>query len=93
MLTDDNSLLENVNMTRRRHPRGEIEDALEYAEQKGWDVMPTSSGHRWGVMRCREHSREGCQISIWSTPRSTGNHAAALRRAVERCPHEEESND
>lgn len=76
-------------MTRRRHPRGEIEDALPYAEEKGWDVSPTRSGHRWGVMRCPEHTRKGCQVSIWSTPRNTGNHAAALRRAVDGCPHQE----
>lgn len=76
-------------MTRRRHPRGEIEDALKYAEESGWDVAATAAGHRWGVMRCREHTREGCQVSIWSTPRNTGNHSSALRRAVDRCPHQE----
>jgi hypothetical protein len=82
-------MLYSVNVPRRRHPRREIEDALRYAETKNWAVVPTKSGHRWGVMRCREATRQGCQVSIWSTPRNTGNHANALRRAVERCPHEE----
>lgn len=26
-----------------------------------------------------------CQTSIWSTPRSTGNHARAIRRIVDKC--------
>lgn len=76
-------------MARRRHPRGEIEDVLRYAEEQGWEVRPTTSGHRWGVVLCREHTREGCQVSIWSTPRNTGNHARDLRRAMDRCPHQE----
>ena len=57
----------------------------------GWRVEPTSSGHRWGVMRCPEESRDGCQVSIWSTPRNPENHAKQLRRAVERCPHQEDA--
>jgi len=71
-----------------RDSKKEVEDALTEAERAGWTVIPTSSGHRWGVMRCGEASRSGCQVSIWSTPRNPGNHARQLCRALERCPHE-----
>lgn len=60
---------------------------LSEAEQTGWQVVATTSGHRWGVLRCPEASREGCQASIWSTPRNAGNHAKQLRRVIDRCPH------
>jgi hypothetical protein len=72
---------------RARHPKKEVEEALNEAEKAGWIVLPTSSGHRWGVLRCGEASRSGCQISIWSTPRNAGNHARQLLQAVGRCPH------
>ncbi|MQA91305.1 MAG: hypothetical protein GEU90_13935 [Gemmatimonas sp.] len=74
-------------MPRKRHPKKEVEAALSDAEAAGWRVEPTRSGHRWGVMRCPESSPEGCQASIWSTPRNPGNHANQLRRVINRCPH------
>jgi len=77
-------------MPRRRHPKKDVEAALKEAEAAGWEVIPTASGHRWGVMRCSETSREGCQVSVWSTPRNPGDHARQLRRAIERCPHSTE---
>ena len=80
--------LYRVNMTRARHPKKEVEAAISAAEEAGWTVNQTSSGHRWGVMLCGETSRSGCQISIWSTPRNPGNHANQIRRALDRCPHD-----
>ncbi|MDK1037577.1 MAG: hypothetical protein QGD91_01410 [Actinomycetota bacterium] len=80
-------------MARSRHPKKDVEPALGYAEKAGWDVASTSSGHRWGVARCREASRSGCQVSIWSTPRNPGNHAKQIRRAVDRCPHDSTSDE
>lgn len=74
---------------RRRHPRKEVEATLDEAEQAGWRVLPTASGHRWGVLRRPEATREGCQASIWSTPRNAENHAKQLRRVIDRCPHRE----
>jgi len=35
-------------MTRPRHPKPEIEKAIQYAEQVGWSVE-LSSGHAWGT--------------------------------------------
>jgi hypothetical protein len=89
-LTTRNTLLDVVNMPRRRHPKPAVEGALVEAERAGWEIEPTRSGHRWGVMRCQERSREGCQASIWSTPRSADDHARQLQRAIGRCPHGEE---
>ncbi|MDE0055133.1 MAG: hypothetical protein OXP28_07200 [Gammaproteobacteria bacterium] len=74
-------------MARRKHPKKEVEAALIEAEAAGWIVVRTSSAHRWGVMRCPEASRSGCQYSIWSTPRSSGNHARHLLRMLRNCPH------
>ncbi len=34
--------------TRARHPKKEVEQALRLAEDHGWMVRPTASGHRWG---------------------------------------------
>ncbi len=80
-------------MAAARHPNGVIEEALAYARQYGWDVIKASGGsaHAWGVMRC---SGDCPQVSIFSTPRAPENHARALRRAVDRCPHraQEETN-
>ena len=74
-------------MPRAKHPKKEVESALSDAESAGWTVTPTQSGHRWGVIRCGVEGPSGCQISIWSTPRNTGNHAKQLRRFIARCPH------
>ena len=92
VLTRNNAVLYGVNMARARHPKKDVEAALVELEEAGWTVTPTSSGHRWGVARCGEASRSGCQVSIWSTPRSPGNHARQLRRTLERCPHEREED-
>lgn len=81
--------LYRVNMARARHPKKEIEGALRDAEAAGWTVTATPSGHRWGVIRCGETNRSGCQMSIWSTPRNTGIHARQVRRFIARCPHEQ----
>lgn len=93
MLTQSNGMLYRVNMKRSRHPKKDVEVALAYAEKAGWDVVSRSSGHRWGVARCGQAGRSGCQVSIWSTPRSPGNHAKQIRRAVDRCPHDLTSDE
>ncbi len=72
-------------MSRRRHPIKEIEAVIRAAEARGWRVR-MASGHAWGRLLCPHGSREGCQISIWSTPRNAQDHAASIMRAVNRCP-------
>lgn len=76
-------------MARSRHPDKEIEAAIAHAEALGWTVK-MASGHAWGRLYCAHHDRDGCIVSVWSTPRSAGNHARAIVRAVERRPHREE---
>ncbi len=72
---------------RRRHPMKEVEDALQYAESKQWTVIVERS--HWGIIRCPLHTPDGCQVSVWSTPRSAANHGRQIRRAVDRCAHTE----
>lgn len=74
-----------------RHSNKEIEAALAYARSNGWNVIKSSghSAHAWGVMRC---PGDCPQVSIYSTPRVPENHARALGRAVDRCPHNEEDD-
>ncbi len=75
-----------------RHPKKEVEEALRYCEKKGWEAKKTVAGHKWGVVRCGE----GCKVFVWSTPKNPGNHAKAIRRAPDKCPHreaEEENRD
>lgn len=76
-----------VNMARLRHSKKEVEAALIEAENQGWLVLATSSGHRWGVLKCAQADRNGCQVSIWSTPKNSGNHAKQIRRFINRCEH------
>lgn len=74
---------------RARHPKKDVEQALRFAEERGWVVRPTASGHRWGEMRCGQEGADACSVSIWSTPKSAGNHANRLRQRVRNCPHQE----
>ena len=79
---------------RPRHPDKEIEAAVRYAESQGWIYKPTGgSSHAWGRLLCPLHTPDGCQISIWSTPRSAQNHAKAIRRDADRCHHCHEEDE
>jgi len=76
-------------MKRKRHTDKDIEAAIAYAEFKGWRIE-MRSGHAWGRMYCPFNDAqcrcgEFCIASIWSTPRSAGNHARQIRRVVDNC--------
>jgi hypothetical protein len=76
-------------MARKQHPKKEIELALRHAEQHGWRVQQ-GGAHAWGKMYCPYDNDacrcgEFCITSIWSTPKSAGNHARQLRRVVDHC--------
>ena len=86
MLTSVNRSAIIVSMYRPRHPNKSIESAIQKAESLGWHVK-VSNGHAWGRLYCPEVSREGCIISVWSTPRSAENHARHIVREIEMCPH------
>lgn len=78
---------------RKKHPSKEIETVIRFAEENGWRVIASgNSAHCWGRLFCPYGDRnqecrcgDFCTISVWSTPRSTENHAKQLRRAVEKC--------
>lgn len=66
----------------------EIRKAVEYAVAKKWRVTDAGrSSHAWARLKCPESSREGCIISVWSTPRVPQRHARQIIRAVDKCPH------
>lgn len=73
-------------MARPRHPDKHIEKAICYAESLGWQVQ-MSRGHAWGFLLCPRHTRDGCTITINSTPRVPENHARKITRDVDMCPH------
>jgi replicative superfamily II helicase len=79
-------------MARPSHPNKEIEAVVSEAENEGWTWQKVK-GHAWGQILCAHHDRDGCRISIWSTPKNAENHAKQVRRAVNRCPHKEEVTD
>nr|WP_081916634.1 hypothetical protein [Luteibacter sp. 9135] len=76
-------------MSRRSHPKKDIEDALRHAERSGWRVS-TGGSHAWGKLYCPYNDRdcrcgEFCITSIWSTPKNPASHARALRHVVDHC--------
>lgn len=76
---------------RVRHPKSEVEKAVQYAEGVGWKVSKANgSSHAWGRIFCPLSTREGCKLSIWSTPKNAGNHARHIRNYIDSCPHREE---
>lgn len=78
---------------RSRHPDKDIELAIQYAEDCGWRYKESGkSAHAWGTLMCVEKSRDGCKLSIWSTPRNCVNHANQIRRKVKQCLHLEDKD-
>ena len=76
------------------HPNKHIRAAIEYALSLGWNQRP-GGGHAFCLIRCPLGVREGCQKSVWSTPRNPEAHARDIIRFVDRCSHcalEEESS-
>jgi hypothetical protein len=71
---------------RSAHPNKEIEAAVAEAEANGWSFRK-GRGHCWGRLLCPKNDRDGCQLSVWSTPRVPEHHARAILRAVNRCEH------
>ncbi len=75
-------------MGSNKHPSKVIQEAIEYALQKDWRIVEAgSSSHAFCRLFCCEQSREGCIISIWSTPKSKEAHARQIKRVVDNCPH------
>lgn len=76
-------------MSVRKHPSKHIQGAIDYAKEKGWRVIETGkSSHAFCRLYCPEKSRDGCKMSVWSTPRNERGHARQIKRRVDRCPHQ-----
>lgn len=69
---------------RPRHPKKEVEDAVRYAEGRGWHIA-MADGHAWAHLLCPLAAREGCWVSVWSTPKNPENHARKIRRLIDKC--------
>ncbi len=74
---------------RNRHPKKEVEEALQYCEEQGWEAESTTTGHKWGVVGCGK----GCKVFVYSTPQNPGNHAKKIRKGPDKCPHQDEEED
>jgi hypothetical protein len=84
-------------MTRARHPKKEVEEALVHAERNGWRVEVGGS-HAWGKIYCPYNDEECrcgkfCITSVWSTPANPGKHARDLRRVVDNCVRNKRQGD
>lgn len=73
-------------MTVDRHTKKEVADAIDYAMSRGWRCE-RGSGHVWAILKCPRTQRDGCKLTVFSTPENSGNHANRLKRAVDKCPH------
>jgi hypothetical protein len=84
---------------RKKHPNRHVEEALRYAEGKGWRVEPSGrSSHAWGKLFCPHDDPEcrcgqHCISSIASMPRVPENHAAQIVRRVDGCVGEPRGGD
>jgi hypothetical protein len=74
-----------------KHPNKDIREAIKYAISKGWKQVETGkSSHAFCRLKCGKlHSEH--QMSVWSTPKSTHQHALQIRRKVAQCLLEETS--
>lgn len=83
-----NYLYSGVFVGRKKHAKKEIEEAIQYAENVGWRYREAGgSAHAWGRLLCPFENRDGCSLSIWSTPKSSEVHARQIRRKIASCPH------
>ena len=76
-------------MPPKRHPKKEVNEAILYAESQGWRVEVGGS-HGYGKLYCPYNDKscrggKRCRVSIWSTPKSPGNHARRLKEVVDNC--------
>jgi hypothetical protein len=81
-------------MKRNRHPKKEVEEAIRYAEEFGWQIEVGGS-HAWGKMKCPYNEKDCrcgmfCIASISSTPRNAANHAKQIRRVVDNCTEKDD---
>ncbi|MBP3194105.1 MAG: hypothetical protein J6M05_00340 [Cardiobacteriaceae bacterium] len=69
----------------KKHPNKHIRDAIEFALQNGWEIVPAGkSAHAFCRLRCvKKHTEH--QMSVWSTPRNPELHAKQILRKIKEC--------
>ena len=72
-----------------KHPKKQVNYALDYAAQHGFKVERTASGHKWGRIKCAC----GDFFLIWSMPKRPHNHALQVRRWVVKHDHNAVKSD
>ena len=71
-------------ISKGRHQKKEVADALADAERVGLTVVERHAGHRWGEVSC---GRCDSSRAVWSTPRNLSVHAKQIQRFVARHTH------
>jgi hypothetical protein len=67
-------------MTRRRHPKKDVEKALQYAEERRCEVRPDSGKKHWGWII----APNGEEFCVYSTPQNPSGHAKRIRSWVDK---------
>lgn len=70
-------------MVRAKHPRNQVEHAIQYAERFGWRIEVNRA--HWGIMYCPQDDRTGCKYSVSGTPRNADDEAKRIYKAVDTC--------
>lgn len=71
-------------VSKGRHPKQPIADALDTAKEDGLTTTEIHKGHRWGTLTCPTC---GEKFAIYSTPKDPDNHANQIRRWATRHQH------
>lgn len=73
-------------VSKGRHPKKQIADALAAVARDGLEVNEIHRGHRWGALVCTVCK---AKLPIWSTPRVPEGTAKDVRRFDRQHRHEE----
>lgn len=66
----------------------DVRQFIDRMVSKGWryEEAEGRTSHPAGVLLCPEETRDGCRMTVYSTPKR--GQLDLLRRAVKKCPHE-----
>jgi hypothetical protein len=73
-------------VSRGRHPKKPIADALAEVARDGLEVVEIHRGHRWGALVCATRK---ARLALYSTPRVPENTAKNIYRFGLQHRHEE----
>jgi len=64
-------------VSKGRHPKNAINQALDALDGDRFDVKEIHKGHRWGAVVCRACGED---VSVWSSPKVPEQNARAIQR-------------